>query len=559
MNQLETMNFVDKATPQQLTAMVNARDPFSYMALSKLQQIRDERMKAQAGQPAPAPLAQVIPQQVMQGAPQMPPQMPQSMEQPPQMGIASLGGIGPDQEAAGAGGGMVAFTQGGGIKGYADGVLVEGDQSSMGLEMGSINPPEPKVKPTAAEVDIILEDLRKRGIPIGLGTFKDIERGDYSVLPTAPKPLVPTPKKETVPASVDPSTPEAKKPFALIPVGDRTGIKSAGLGFDPAIQSQKFLDEAGELGNRFAGLAGNTPERTQAVGDIRAATETEYQNRKTKFADPMAKYMTEIQGERAALDKNKDSIQNQSLLTLAMGMMNPTVRGGQGLSGLAQVIGEAGPKALGEFQKLKTLDDEKRSKLRNLEMTVAASQEARDRGMYDQAQNLALNERAQRMDLYKTDLNLAVQGIQAGTQIKLYQSKIPFEKADVILKQQNLAIQAAIANKPQEYEQKVLLANKIGAATKTDPALILREMILGSVEGKEKERAMSTAATLIKTMPIGMSGTTQEVAEATAQLATQLYNAMKPASADALTPAASGQMVTKNGVTQWVPNPKKPN
>jgi hypothetical protein len=60
-------------------------------------------------------------------------------------------------------------------------------------------------------------------------------------------------------------------------------------------------------------------------------------------------------------------------------------------------------------------------------------------------------------------------------------------------------------------------------------------------------------------MPIGMSGTPQEVAEATAQLATQLYNAMKPASADALTPAASGQMVTKNGVTQWVPNPKKPN
>jgi len=127
MNQLETMNFVDRATPQQLTAMVNARDPFSYMALSKLQQIRDQRMKAQAGQPAPAPLAQVIPQQVMQGAqPQAAPQMPQSMEQPPQMGIASLGGIGPDQEAAGAGGGMVAFTQGGGIKGYADGVLVGG-------------------------------------------------------------------------------------------------------------------------------------------------------------------------------------------------------------------------------------------------------------------------------------------------------------------------------------------------------------------------------------------------------------------------------------------------
>lgn len=115
MNQLETMRFVDKATPQQLTAMVNARDPFSYMALSKLQQIRDERMKAQAGQPAPPPMAEVIPQQVAQGAPQM----PQSMAQPPQMGIASLGGIGPDKEAAGAGGGMVAFTQGGGIKGYA--------------------------------------------------------------------------------------------------------------------------------------------------------------------------------------------------------------------------------------------------------------------------------------------------------------------------------------------------------------------------------------------------------------------------------------------------------
>lgn len=159
MNQLETMRFVDRATPQQLTAMVNARDPFSYMALSKLQQIRDERMKAQAGQPAPPPLAEVIPQQVMQGAPQAAPQMPQSMAQPPQTGIASLGGIGPDQEAAGAGGGMVAFTQGGGIKGYAAGVLVGGANAEFRVS------PQEQIQRDMGRLRILTNELQSTSDP----------------------------------------------------------------------------------------------------------------------------------------------------------------------------------------------------------------------------------------------------------------------------------------------------------------------------------------------------------------------------------------------------------
>jgi hypothetical protein len=121
------MHFVDNATPQQLQQMVAARNPYSYMALSKLQEIRDNKMKAEAKQPESPPLSQVIPQQVAQlehqgiaslpqQAPQMPPQMPPGM--PPQMppGLPPppmQSGIGEGMSAAGAAGGLVSFKQGG--------------------------------------------------------------------------------------------------------------------------------------------------------------------------------------------------------------------------------------------------------------------------------------------------------------------------------------------------------------------------------------------------------------------------------------------------------------
>jgi hypothetical protein len=105
--------------------MVAAKSPYSFMALAKLQSIRDAEMKEQAGQPNPPPMSEQIPQQLAQlesGQPMQQPMQQQPMQQQPmqqqpqQQGIASIGG-----EATGAGGGMVSFTDGGGVRRFAAG------------------------------------------------------------------------------------------------------------------------------------------------------------------------------------------------------------------------------------------------------------------------------------------------------------------------------------------------------------------------------------------------------------------------------------------------------
>jgi len=124
------MRFVDGADERQLMSMVSSKNPYSFMALAKLQSIRDAKMKEQAGQPMPPPMSEQIPQQLAQlasGRPMQQPMQPQQqpmpqqpmqppMQQPMQpQGIASIGG-----EPTGAGGGMVSFTDGGGVRRFAE-------------------------------------------------------------------------------------------------------------------------------------------------------------------------------------------------------------------------------------------------------------------------------------------------------------------------------------------------------------------------------------------------------------------------------------------------------
>ena len=120
MNSFQVMRFVDKATPQQLQQMVAARDPYSYMALSKLQEIRDNKLKADAKQPEAPPLTQTIPQQIAQldqpqGIAALPQAMPQGQQAPQDMPqeMQQASGIGPAMAPTGAGGGLVSFKHGG--------------------------------------------------------------------------------------------------------------------------------------------------------------------------------------------------------------------------------------------------------------------------------------------------------------------------------------------------------------------------------------------------------------------------------------------------------------
>jgi hypothetical protein len=156
------MRFVDGADERQLMSMVSSKNPYSFMALAKLQSIRDAKMKEQAGQPMPPPMSEQIPQQLAQlasGQQQQQPPMQQPMQQPMQppmqqpmqqpmqpqqpQGIASIGG-----EPNGAGGGMVSFTDGGGVRRFAEpndggnvrhfqtgspGVVTDDTESSAGI------------------------------------------------------------------------------------------------------------------------------------------------------------------------------------------------------------------------------------------------------------------------------------------------------------------------------------------------------------------------------------------------------------------------------------------
>ena len=137
------MHFVDKASPQQLKAMVDTQSPYSFMALAKLQQIRDAAMRQKAYEPTPPPLSQQIPQELAKGeapaASQMPmgiaamggaPQMPMM---PPQQ-AAPQAGVGPQMSPSAAGGGLVAFKDGGGIKGFANPPYLVEDPDTTPLE-----------------------------------------------------------------------------------------------------------------------------------------------------------------------------------------------------------------------------------------------------------------------------------------------------------------------------------------------------------------------------------------------------------------------------------------
>jgi hypothetical protein len=77
------MRFVDGADERQLMSMVSSKNPYSFMALAKLQSIRDAKMKEQAGQPMPPPMSEQIPQQLAQLASGQQPQQ-QPMQQPMQ-------------------------------------------------------------------------------------------------------------------------------------------------------------------------------------------------------------------------------------------------------------------------------------------------------------------------------------------------------------------------------------------------------------------------------------------------------------------------------------------
>ena len=199
MNQFQIMHFVDRATPQELKAMVQARNPYSYMALAKLQELRDQELKKQAGMRQPEPLAEAIPQQLEQL--ERPAQTAMKQLQQPQ-GIASLpqaSMVAPpmpeqappmEQEPVQAyGGGLVAFKHGGDVRHYdgEDGSYVSSELPRNIMDLiGSVESGNQHFDPKTGELITNQRtgargqyQLRPQFFPTG-GTRKDV---GYGVLP----------------------------------------------------------------------------------------------------------------------------------------------------------------------------------------------------------------------------------------------------------------------------------------------------------------------------------------------------------------------------------------
>jgi len=208
MNQFQIMHFVDRATPQQLKSMVEARNPYSYMALAKLQELRDQELKKKAGSPQPEPLAEAIPQQLAQL--ERPAQTAMKQLQQPQ-GIASLPQAAmaapqapmmqqapqqempqemPQEPMQAYGGGLVSFKRGGDVKHYdgEDGSYVtsSGLPTDLVDRIGSVESGNTHINPTTGELITNARtgargqyQLLPKYFPTG-GTRKDV---GYGVLP----------------------------------------------------------------------------------------------------------------------------------------------------------------------------------------------------------------------------------------------------------------------------------------------------------------------------------------------------------------------------------------
>ena len=243
MNSFQVMNFVDKATPQQLQQMVAARDPYSYMALAKLQEFRDNAMKQNAKQPEAPPLALTIPQQIAQlGKPQgiaslpqgqpampqaMPQEMPQEMQQAMPQEMQQASGIGPAMAPTGVGGGLVSFKQGGIAHCLNQGEVVGSNPGEGYSDFGAWtakNVEEKQKKDAQLKRDVELHTIineNTRSNPFRSWTKEQRDAQDTAVA-AAQAQL----GKPPTPVTATPVTPSALLPELAVPQGSAPDIKS---------------------------------------------------------------------------------------------------------------------------------------------------------------------------------------------------------------------------------------------------------------------------------------------------------------------------------------------
>ena len=487
------INFIDGADEAQLKAMVAARNGYSAIALSKLQSIRDAKMKAQAAQPTPPPLSESIPQQLDQLKSPQPQQAPQQMpQQAPQqaMGIASIGG-----SPTGAGGGMVAFKEGG----YPPPKMEYADYNTIPAMYAKEDPNRTNFDfSTPQTAGGSIADYIKYGMkkPASFDAEFPINSTLVGKIPGVSAPSVPMlagadkyPSRPVSPGGIT-NVAASAKPVTT----NKAGASSKGIAsVDPSAAAQSFYDQAKSYTGSLSSLTGDSPERRAAMGDVNAETTANINAMKSAMPDRMQKFADEAAKDREGIEKEKGEVVPQALLVLASSLMNPSVRNGQGLSGFLSSVGEAVPKGLTEMQKLKSAVSDKLQKQKQLEMTIASGQEARDRGMFDIASRQAQNAQNQRLDLVKSDNNLLGQSYLAQSQIAMHQADIPFKQAKLEIDKQTLAVHKLQAMKPSALQESIAFAKNFAKTYNLNEQEILNRVVPGLGDSKYDSLAKELA------------------------------------------------------------------
>jgi hypothetical protein len=446
------MHFVDNATPQQLQQMVAARNPYSYMALSKLQEIRDNKMKAEAKQPESPPLSQVIPQQVAQlenkgiaslpqQAPQMPPQMPPGMppqmppQQPPQQPPMQAG-IGEGMAAAGAAGGLVSFKHGGIAHFYQGGndeltnIYLGGIPNVLtpeyirGKKNPEYNKPVVSVSSNPAQsVPIITtpESLNAQNIGYTIN-----ESGE----PMQGTPMQGTqPLREPTPADVaayDRTTQTNQKAPTNT---SNVGIKTPNL-TEAFKAKQDFLNTIESQSPRFNPEKWNEPRKNQAQD-----TQSVFEGLQKALPSESAAIRSQIKDLQKANEGESSQAPAMAMLKMATALMATKS------PHFLQALGEAGGAGLEDYQKIMALQKQQKLKLLEADANMAAAQDARNMnlmGVADQRveRGIQAKEAANKMqidsDATKFALQMKIGAMKAG---------LPLEKIEEQYKLAQMAAQ----------------------------------------------------------------------------------------------------------------------
>lgn len=473
------INFIDDASTskEQLEAMVNARSPYSMIALSKLQAMRDAAMKAQAKQPTPPPMTEYIPQQIAQlrsgvMSPEIMPQgampqggMPPMPQQPMQQGIASIGGA-----PTGVRGGVVAFN---GIKGsqveeeetsragdllrslpYALGLNTEAQAKeaakrikeqremfgpdyqkrrdlifqSYKAQPGFFEAVTPSVKKAReAESKRLLEQAQVPGgnqqstillNPPPIIYTEAMMEADNPRMVVSPAPVS---YKSDPPTKADPSAEAQKTISALLPTNrDLAGVQKAQEDY------LRYLEDVAKK------PTWNEADYKKALGDRTADTKKFYTELEGIFPDSTQEFRNQIKTLKEENLSEKTKAPYQGLLKMSLSLMSNTGRN------FLDALGKAGATGMEEYNSIMQMNKRQNLLLMESDAKMAVAQDNRRNNLYGLASSQAAEAKQDRIrafDLEKDSkaqqvgLAVKIAEIKAGTPLKMMELRTNLARA----------------------------------------------------------------------------------------------------------------------------------